>query len=127
MKIKNIIPAFALSALLITSCDDQIMNWHKDPTHGEISSSELPLPLAEKITRYEALNTYTNFVLGVGIGLNEYMDNEAYRNIVNENFDEITIGYDMKHGAMVNSSGQINYTKVDALLAKLAEAGLTVY
>lgn len=127
MKIRNILPAIALSTLLLASCDDQIMDWYKDPTHGEITSAELPLELAEKISRYEALNSYTNFVLGVGIGLTEYMENEAYRNIVNENFDEITIGYDMKHGAMVNSGGQINFAKVDAMIAKLAEAGLTVY
>lgn len=127
MKIRNIISAIALLVLLVSSCDDQIMNWHKDPTHGDITSAELPLPLAEKITRYDVLNSYTNFVLGIGIDMTMYMENETYRNIVNENFDEITIGYDMKHGAMVNSKGEINYTKVDALLAKLAEAGLTVY
>lgn len=127
MKLRNILPAFALLALLLTSCDDQIMKWYKDPTHGEISSAELPLALAEKILRYKELNTYTNFVLGVGIDLTMYMENETYRNIINANFDQITIGYDMKHGAMVNSTGVINYTKVDALIAKLAEAGITVY
>jgi len=127
MKFKNIFLALALSALLLTSCDDQIMNWYKDPTHGEIASSELPLGLAEKISRYKELNTYTNFVLGIGIDLTMYMENETYRNVVNANFDQVTIGYDMKHGAMVNSAGVINYTNVDALLAKLKEAGLTVY
>ncbi len=127
MKLRNILPALALSALLLTSCDDQIMNWYKDPTHGEMASSELPLGLAEKITRYKELNTYTNFVLGIGIDLTLYMENETYRDIINANFDEATIGYDMKHGAMVNSAGVINYTKVDALLVKLKEAGLTVY
>ncbi len=127
MKLKNILLAFALLTMLLTSCDDQIMKWSKDPTHGEITSAELPLALAEKISRYKELNTYTNFVLGVGIDLNTYMENETYRNIVNANFDQITIGYDMKHGAMVNSNGVINYTNVDALIAKLAEAGISVY
>ena len=127
MKLRNILPVFALLAMLLTSCQDQIMKWYKDPTHGEITSAELPLALAEKISRYKELNTYTNFVLGVGIDLTMYMENETYRNIINANFDQITIGYDMKHGAMVNSNGVINYTKVDALIAKLAQAGITVY
>lgn len=128
MKLRNILPAFALLAImLLTSCEDQIMKWYKDPTHGEITSAELPLALAEKISRYKELNTYTNFVLGIGIDLTMYMENETYRNIINANFDQITIGYDMKHGAMVSSTGVINYTKVDALIAKLAEAGITVY
>lgn len=127
MKYRNIIPVVALSALCFASCDDQKMEWYKDPTHGEITSSELPLQLAEKISRYKALNEYTNFILGAGIGLDLYMDDEAYRNIVNENFDEITVGYDMKHAAMVNAKGELGFAKVDALMAKLKEAGLTVY
>ena len=127
MKLKNIISVFALSSLMLTSCDEQIMDWYRDPSHGELTSAELPLPLAEKILRYDVLKSYTNFKLGIGIGLAEYMENESYRNIVNANFDDITIGYDMKHGAMVNTMGAINFTRVDAMLAKLQEAGLTTF
>ncbi|MBP6064935.1 endo-1,4-beta-xylanase [Bacteroides sp.] len=127
MKYRNKLLIVTLSIMSFSSCDDQKMEWYKDPTHGEVTSAELPLQLAEKILRYEALNKYTNFILGAGIGLDEYMDNEAYRNIVNENFDEVAIGYAMKHGPMVNAKGELKYERVDALLSKLKEAGLTVY
>lgn len=127
MKIKKILPIIALTAMLMTSCDDQIMEWYKDPSHGEVTIAELPLELAEKISRYEALKTYTDFTLGVGIGLDMYMQDETYRNIVNENFDEVAIGYRMKHGPMVNSQGDLNFVPVDEFLAKTKEAGLTVY
>lgn len=127
MKYRNIIPVAAFAAMCFASCDDQKMEWYKDPTHGEITSSELPLQLAEKISRYKALNEYTNFVLGAGIGLDLYMSDEAYRNLVNENFDEITVGYAMKHAPMVNAKGELNFEKVDEMMAKLKEAGLTVY
>jgi GH35 family endo-1,4-beta-xylanase len=103
------------------------MEWYKDPDHGEVTTAELPLALAEKITRYEALKTYNDFTLGVGIGLDLYMENETYRNLVNENFDEIAVGYNMKHAAMVKSDGSLNFGPVDALLAKVQEAGLGVY
>ena len=53
MKIRNIIPVIALSVMFLSSCDDQIMNWYKDPNKGEVASSELPLALAEKIERYD--------------------------------------------------------------------------
>jgi GH35 family endo-1,4-beta-xylanase len=66
-------------------------------------------------------------VLGIGIDLTMYMENETYRNIVNQNFDEITVGYHMKHGAMVNSNGQLNFTRVDALIERLKEANLSVF
>jgi hypothetical protein len=119
---------YLLSVVLtlgLNSCYDEKMEWGDPYTHPE--TAELPLALQEAISRYEVLNSYTNFVLGVGIDLSLYMNNETYRNIVNTNFDEITVGYDMKHGAMVNGQGELNFTKIDALIAKLKEAGLTVY
>ncbi|WP_163715689.1 endo-1,4-beta-xylanase [Mangrovibacterium lignilyticum] len=127
MNYKNIIPFIALSSLLLTSCDDQIMDWYTDPSHGEITASELPLELAEKIERYEALNTYTDFTLGAGIGLDLYMNDETYRNITNANFDEVTVGYGMKHGPMVASDGSLKFDAVDAFIAKTKEAGLSTF
>lgn len=125
--INKILPAIALSCILFASCDDNLMEWGKDPSHGDITSSELPLELAEKISRYEPLKTYTDFKLGAGIGLDEYMNDAAYRTLVNENFDEVTVGYAMKHAPMVSATGVINFTKVDAFMAKTKEAGLSVF
>lgn len=127
MKYKKILPIIVLSSLIFSSCDDQVMEWQKDPEQGDVTTAELPLPLAEKITRYEALKTYTDFILGNGVGLNLYMENEDYRNLVNTNFDEVTVGYDMKHGPMVNSQGVLQFAKVDAFIAKTKEAGLSVF
>ncbi|MDQ1771064.1 glycosyl hydrolase family 10 [Labilibaculum sp. A4] len=127
MKYIKILPVIAVVSMIFSSCDDQIMDWYTDPTHGEVSIADLPLELAEKISRYETLNTYTDFTLGVGIGLDQYMNNEAYRNLTNENFDEVTVGYAMKHKPMVNSKGEIGFDKVDAFIAKTKEAGLSVF
>jgi len=103
------------------------MNWGRDPSYGEITTAEIPLALAEKISRYEPLKSYTDFTLGVGIGMDLYMNDETYRNIVNENFDEVTMGYVMKHGAMVNSQGRLNFGPVDAFISKVKESSLSVY
>ena len=127
MKYNKILPALAFSCMLFTSCDDNLMEWGKDPSHGDITSAELPLELAEKISRYEPLKNYTDFKLGSGVGLDLYMNNEVYRNTVNENFDEVTIGYEMKHAPMVSANGDIKFDKVDAFIAKAKEAGLSTY
>jgi GH35 family endo-1,4-beta-xylanase len=127
MKYIKIIPLLLLSILLFSSCDDQIMEWGKDPSHGEVVSSELPLELQEKISRYEPLKKYTDLILGCGVGLDLYMTNETYRKLANENFDELTIGYAMKHGPMVKANGDIDFSNVDAFIAKAKEAGLGVY
>ncbi len=128
MKYKYIIPVIALAAMSLIACDDSKMEWYKDPSHGEITESELPLQLAEKISRYAALKTYaTDFTLGIGVGLDEYINNEAYRALVDENFHEITIGYAMKHGPMVKSDGSLDFTNVDKLFQQLQISGLGLY
>lgn len=127
MKYIKILSIIATSLMVFASCDDQLMDWQKDPDHAEVTGAELPLKLVEKISRYDILKNYTAFKLGAGVGLDLYMNNESYRKLTNENFDEVTIGYEMKHGAMVNSKGEINFSKVDAFIAKVKEAGLSVY
>ncbi|MFH6997440.1 endo-1,4-beta-xylanase [Flavobacterium sp. FlaQc-57] len=127
MKFKYIFPLIASSLLVLSSCDDNLMEWGKDPDHGAVTGAELPLELVEKISRYEPLKNYTNFVLGNGIGADLYMSDAAYRKIVNENFDEVTPGYAMKHGAMVNAKGEINFATIDAFIAETKKAGLKVF
>jgi len=127
MKVKFIFVIVVLSALLFSSCEEQVMNWYKDPTHGEITNAELPLQLAEKITRYDVLKSYTDFTLGVGMDLDMYLSNPTYRGIINNNFDQVTVGYAMKHGPMVTSTGALNYIMVDSLMRVLTTNGLTVF
>ncbi|MDT0678099.1 endo-1,4-beta-xylanase [Autumnicola musiva] len=127
MKYKNILFIAVLSSILFASCEEEIMEWEERDEANEVTTAELPLQLEEKISRYDALKTYSNYVLGAGIVLDLYMNNETYGNIVNENFDEVTVGYAMKHGAMVNSEGEINFDPIDDFIAKTNEAGLSVY
>lgn len=127
MNYKKILTIMALSPMIFWSCDDQMMDWTEDAEKGKVTVAELPLELAEKITRYEALNTYTDFVLGTGIGLDLYLNDATYRGLTDANFDEVTVGYAMKHGPMVNSKGELNFGNVDAFIAKTKEAGLSVF
>lgn len=127
MKYKYILPVIALAGMSFLSCDDDKMDWYKDPSHGDVTESELPLQLAEKISRYASLKSYADFTLGMGVGLDLYMGEEIYQQIIEENFDEITIGYAMKHGPMVNSNGELNFTQVDALISRLQSVGLGLY
>lgn len=123
----KLIPTLALIVAMFSACDDQIMEWEELDEAQKITAAEVPLELQEKISRYEPLKEYTDFILGAGIIMDRYMTNEVYRNIVNENFDDVTVGYAMKHGAMVNAQGEINFAPVDAFMAQTREAGITVY
>lgn len=127
MNYKRILPVVAMVVLLVASCDDNKMEWEALDPSKTITVAEIPLKMAEKIARYDVLKSYTNMKLGVGVDLPMYMNNEVYRNIVNANFDEVVIGYHMKHGAMVNSRGEINFANVDAFIQKAKDAGLSTY
>ncbi len=127
MNYKNILPIITLSVLFLTSCKDNMMDWDKDSSKGEIEVSEIPLELAEKISRYDSLKAYTDVVLGVGIGMDLYINDETYHDLAVQNFDEVTVGYAMKHAAMVNSSGEIEYDDVDDFITQTIEDGITVY
>lgn len=126
MKLKNIIPlAVAALSFVFNSCYEDKMEWNDPYTH--IPAEELPIDLQEKIGLYNAINSYATFKIGVGIDLNLYVNDEAYRNLVNQNFDEITPGNEMKQQSLMDARGVLNFDRSDPVLEQLKAAGLTVY
>lgn len=87
----------------------------------------------EEIDAYQDLKTYVdrnanpNFKLGAGASLQEYISKGVMYRLLNSNFDEITLGYEMKHGAVVQMDGSLLLTNVQRLLETAAEAGTTVF
>lgn len=87
----------------------------------------------EEIDGYKDLNTYVNrtanpaFKLGAGISLSDYTSKSIMYRLVNKNFDEITLGYEMKHGAVVQADGSLNLDNVTKLLAMANEANVSVF
>lgn len=87
----------------------------------------------EEIDAYNALKTYVdrtvdpNFKLGAGIALNDYTSKSLWYRLVNGNFDEITLGYEMKHGAIVQSDGTLALDNVNKLLTTAAAANVSVF
>jgi endo-1,4-beta-xylanase len=67
------------------------------------------------------------FPLGVGISYDSIMSNGPYASTVLSQFSNVTAGYNMKHGAIVQSNGSYNFSKADAMVAKVTGAGLGVY
>jgi GH35 family endo-1,4-beta-xylanase len=96
---------------------------------NDVAESELPLELKEQIARYDVLKAYNphdKFILGVGIGLSLYMEKGNYYEITNANFTGVVAGYEMKHGAVVNSRGDFNFQNIDAFLAETKTNGLHI-
>ncbi|WP_316635070.1 endo-1,4-beta-xylanase [uncultured Flavobacterium sp.] len=87
----------------------------------------------EEINAYSDLKSYVdrtanpNFKLGAGISLSDYTSKSLMYRLVNKNFDEITLGYEMKHGAIVKSDGKLDLDNVNKLLKAAAEANVSVF
>lgn len=128
---KIIIPALA-SAMLLTGCDDQIMQWGKPADHADVTSADLPLAVKEVIANYDNIKDYAsqytpNMVIGIGMGADLYVSNEnGEGDLVNANYQMFTPGNAMKSDAMLGNSGTINFATVDKLIAAMPE-GMKLY
>ncbi len=91
------------------------------------------IALQEDIDAYPALKTYINrtahpnFKFGVALSLSDYVNKGVMYRLANKNFDEIALGYEMKHGAVVQANGTLALDNVGKLLATAKESGITVY
>lgn len=87
----------------------------------------------EAIDSLPALKTYINrtahpnFKLGAGVNLSDYINKGVMYRLANSNFDEVVAGYEMKHGAVVQSDGSLALDNTKKFLSTAKAAGLSVY
>ncbi|GEO03253.1 hypothetical protein AAE02nite_09170 [Adhaeribacter aerolatus] len=111
--------------ILTSSCD-------YDPLEFNV---EKPASVAaqEEIDAYADLKTYVNratnpgFKLGTGVALSDYNQKGVLYRLINRNYDEITAGNTLKHGAVVQADGSLNLANVKSLLEIADKAGVAVY
>ena len=129
---KYLVPVVA-SAMLLTGCDEQIMEWGAPADHAGVTAAELPLEVKEALANYGNLKDYSqqympNTVLGIGMGADMYVANEkGEADLANDNFQMFTPGNAMKHDAIVGNSGSLNFGTVDALVDALGGPGMKLY
>ena len=129
---KYLVPVVA-SAMLLTGCDEQIMDWASPADHAGVTAAELPLEVKEVLANYGNLKDYTqqympNTVLGIGMGAAMYVANEkGEADLANANFQLFTPGNAMKHDAIVGNSGTLSFGTVDAMVDALNASGMKLY
>ncbi|RZJ82387.1 MAG: glycoside hydrolase [Flavobacterium sp.] len=119
--------AFGLAtATLLVSC-------HKYEAQEFTVEKPANFAAQEQIDAYNPLKTYLNrtaspkFKLGAGVSLQSYVSKGVMYRLINSNFDEITLGYEMKHGAVVQNNGTLALTNVNNLLDEASKAGVSVF
>jgi len=116
----------AITLLALVSCEDYLM-------------PEYVVEKPESIARLEYLNDYDvlknyvdrtaspDFKLGAGVSVDDFnKQGLAYSHVVS-NFDEMTAGWEMKHGAIVQADGSLDLGRVEKFISTAQEAGITIY
>ena len=125
MKINKIMIPVVASAMLLTGCDDQIMQWGKPANHADVTKAEIPIAVKEVIANYDNIKDYAqqytpNMKIGIGMGADLYASNEnGEGDLANANYQVFTPGNAMKNDAIMGNSGSLNIATVDKLLAAL--------
>lgn len=132
MKINKIILPVVASAMLLTGCDDQIMEWGLQEGHTAVTSADIPLEVKEVLANYDDIKTYAaqnhpDMKLGLGVGGAIYIGEDGRRELARDNFQMVTWGNAMKMDAMVKNNGDLNFATLDTYLDALQEDGIDLY
>ena len=76
---------------------------------------------------YIDYSKYPNFKLGAGTTVNDYLNNNLVKNLINNNFTETVAGNAMKMASCVDGNGNMNFTTVKKYVDAATKAGLNVY
>ncbi|WP_442796369.1 endo-1,4-beta-xylanase [Pelobium manganitolerans] len=124
-KLYTIALGFTASLLMVSCVKHELLDFHVD--------KPISFENQEKIDSYKALKTYIDrssnpdFKFGAAVSLSDYVNKGVMYRLVNNNFDEIVLGYAMKHGAVVKADGKLDLDNVKELLKTAHDAGISVY
>lgn len=128
MKINKIFLPVMASAMLLTACDDQIMEWGRPAGQQPVTTADIPLAVKEVLANYDPIKVYAqqftpNMLVGVGMSAAMYnasaKDATAYKTLCDENFQLFTTGNAMKMDALVGNSGALNFATIDEMFANM--------
>ena len=81
----------------------------------------------DALKEYIDYSKYPNFKLGAGTTVNDYLNNQTYRKMINSNFTETVAGNAMKMASCVDGNGKMNFNTVKSYVNTATAAGLNVY
>jgi endo-1,4-beta-xylanase len=86
-----------------------------------------PPPPPPDIDTAGPLKSASSFPIGIAIEYGLFKNNASYRNTVVREADQVTFGYQMKHGAIVKDDGSFDFSLADELYNLANSNGLQVF
>ncbi|GAF04034.1 endo-1,4-beta-xylanase [Saccharicrinis fermentans] len=115
-----------LAIVLISSCADESLLDYDVKKPEQIQNYDY-LKEYDVLKEYVSRESHPDFILGAGVSLPDFnKKGYQYAHIVS-NFNEITAGYNMKHGAIVTNNGDLQLAGVVQFVETAEQAGITIY
>lgn len=116
----------AIAISVLASCvEDSLLDY---PVEKPESLASL-----EYLNDYDVLKSYVDrsanpdFKLGAGVSVDGFNGKGVVYSHIVSNFDEVTAGWEMKHGGIVQNDGSLNLARVSNFITTAREAGITIY
>lgn len=110
-----ILLTFLIGAMIFSSCEDDNVN----------VSAGIDYPEAATGVTLKSAGNALGLKIGVGFGYEDMATNAGA--IIPQEFDNVTFGYHMKHGAIVQGDGSYNWGRTDEMVKWVQDKGLDIY
>lgn len=131
MKLNKVLFPTLACTLMLSACDENKMDWGMPADQDKVTIADIPLGIKEKLANYDKIKVYAaqyapHMSVGLGVGADYYVDNEAVYQLANENYQMLTTGNAMKHQSVVKNNGELNFATIDKFLAAVP-ADMKIY
>lgn len=116
----------AVALLALASCaDDNRLDFDVEKPQSIVE--------LEYLKDYDVLKSYVdrtanpNFKLGAGVSVADFNKKEVDYSMIASNFDEMTAGWEMKHGGVVQADGSLSLGNVKTFIEAASSGGITVF
>lgn len=123
----NIKIAYGLMAgLLFSACaKHEVLEYGTEKPESIIPQENIDSysPLISYIDK----NAHPNFKWGVALNMDDYLNKGIMFRLANRNFEEMVMGYEMKHASIVQADGTLNLSKLERLIKAAQENNMQLF
>ena len=113
-------------SLFLTSCaKPEFLDFFTEKPESVIAQEDIDS--YDPLLSYIDINANPNFKLGVAINIDDYINKGVMYRLVNRNFNEMVMGYEMKHASIVKEDGSLDLSRVERLIEAAKENNIALF
>jgi len=113
-------------SLLLSSCaKPEFLDYFAEKPESVIAQEDINS--YDPLISYIDQNANPNFKLGVALNIDDYINKGVMYRLVNRNFNEMVMGYEMKHSSIVKADGTMDFARVEKLIETAKENNVALF